>query len=177
MSRKDDAVHRVVEHHVQPLHRTHRGDLWHAQARAVVGQPDVAAHLVAHLVQRGAHQAKVLLRGIGAAKAFGGGAKGHVVQQALAGGADHRNDVGTLLGGRTRLLDVFVDVAGGHDQVEPGRAGLHQVSAACAGDGRAAPQCARTSYGPGSVQRARACCSLCGQASVSVPAATAWATC
>jgi hypothetical protein len=121
---EDDAVHRVVEHHVQPLHGAHGGDLGHAQARAVVGQPDVAPELGAHLVQRGAHEAEVLLRGVGAAKAFGGGAIGHVVQQALAGGADHGHDVGALLGGGAGLHDVFKDVAGGHDEVQPRQTGV-----------------------------------------------------
>jgi hypothetical protein len=101
--------------------RPHGGDLGHAQARAVVRQPDVALQLVAHLVQRGAHEAEVLLRGIGAAKTFGGGAIGHVVQQALAGGPDHGHDVGALLGGGARLHDVFKDVAGGHDEIQPRR--------------------------------------------------------
>ena len=123
---KDDAVHRVVEHHVQPLHRAHGGDLGHAQARTVVGQADVAADLGAYFVQRGAHQAKVLLRGVGAAKAFGGGAIRHIVQQTLAGGTDHGDDVGALFCGRARLHHVFMDVAGGDDQVQPRRFALAQ---------------------------------------------------
>ena len=44
---EEDPVHRVVEHHVEPLEPGQRGDLGHAQAGGVVGQPDVAAELLA----------------------------------------------------------------------------------------------------------------------------------
>src|SRR3712207_8864478 len=37
-------------------------------------------------------------------------------------GADDGDDVGTRAGGRLGLRDVLVDVAGGHDQVDPGTA-------------------------------------------------------
>ena len=40
---EQDAVHRVVEHHVQPLQPGQRGDLRHAQPGRVVGQPHVPA--------------------------------------------------------------------------------------------------------------------------------------
>ena len=73
--------------------------------------------LLRHLVTE---RLQVLLRGIGSAKALGGGAERHVVEQALAGGADHGNDVGPLLCRGARLDHVLVDVAGGHDQIEPG---------------------------------------------------------
>ena len=36
---------RVVEHHVEPLEAGQGRDLGHAQARGVVGEPDVAAEL------------------------------------------------------------------------------------------------------------------------------------
>ena len=117
---EDDAVHRVVEHHVEPLHGAHGGDLRHTQARAVVGQADVAAYSCAHLVKGGAHQPEVLLGCEGAAKAFSGGAVRHVVEQALTGGADHGDDVGALFGSGARLLHVLEDIACGHDQVQPG---------------------------------------------------------
>ena len=44
---EEDPVHRVVEHHVEPLEAGQRRDLRHAQAGGVVGQPDVAAELPA----------------------------------------------------------------------------------------------------------------------------------
>ena len=44
---EQDPVHRVVEHHVEPLEPGQRGDLRHAQAGRVVGQPHVAAELLA----------------------------------------------------------------------------------------------------------------------------------
>ena len=44
---EEDPVHRVVEHHVEPLEAGQGGDLGHAQAGGVVGQPDVAAELPA----------------------------------------------------------------------------------------------------------------------------------
>ena len=34
---EEDAVERIVEHHVEPLERAHRRDLRHAEAAAVVG--------------------------------------------------------------------------------------------------------------------------------------------
>ena len=116
---EEDAVHRVVEHHVEALETGQRGDLGHAQAGGVVGQPDVAAELPAGLVEGGAHQPEVLLGGIGAGEALPGGALGHVVQQRLAGRPDHRDHVGTLAGGLLGLRDVLVDVTGRDDQVDP----------------------------------------------------------
>ena len=116
---EQDPVHRVVEHHVQPLEPGQRGDLRHAQPGGVVGQPDVAAELLAGLVERGPHEPEVLLRRVGAGEALPGRALGHVVEQRLAGGADHRDHVGALAGGRLGLRDVLVDVAGRDDQVDP----------------------------------------------------------
>lgn len=117
---EQDAVQGVVQHDVQALEGAHGGDLGHAQAGAVVAHADVAAQLLAHLVHGLTHQAEVLLGGVGAAEALGGGAVGHVVQQGLAGGADDGDDVGALAGGGGGLHHVLIDVAGGHDQVDPG---------------------------------------------------------
>ena len=117
---EQDAVQSVVQHHVQTLQSAHGGDLGHAQAGAIVAQADVAVLLLAHLVQRSAHQAEVLLGGVGAAEALGGSAVRHVVQQGLAGGTDDSDDVGTLLGASLSLNDILVDVAGGHDDIQVG---------------------------------------------------------
>ena len=116
---EEDPVHRVVEHHVEPLEAGQGRDLGHAQAAGVVGQPDVAAELLRGLVERRPHEPEVLLRGVGAGEALAGRALGHEVEQALPGRADHRDDVGALAGGGLRLRDVLVDVAGGDDQVDP----------------------------------------------------------
>ena len=59
---------------------------------------------LANLVQSGAHEAEVFLRGVGAAEAFGGGAIRDVVQQALSGGTDNGYYVRALLGGGLSLL-------------------------------------------------------------------------
>ena len=120
---EEDAVHRVVEHHVEPLEPGQRRDLRHAEPGGVVGEPDVAPELATGLVERGAHQAEVLLGGVGAGEALAGRALGHEVEQGLAGRADHRDHVGALAGGVLGLRDVLVDVAGRHDQVDPGLAG------------------------------------------------------
>ena len=40
---EEDPVHRVVEHHVEPLEPGQGGDLGHAEPGGVVGEPDVAA--------------------------------------------------------------------------------------------------------------------------------------
>ena len=117
---EQDAVQSVVEHHVQALQSAHGGDLGHTQAGAVVAQPDIAVLLLAHLVQSRAHQAEVLLGGIGAAEALGGGAVRHIVQQGLAGGTDDGDDVGALLGTGLGLDNILVDIAGGHDDVQVG---------------------------------------------------------
>ena len=116
---EEDAVHRVVEHHVEPLETGQRRDLGHAQPAGVVGQPHVAAELLARLVERGPHQPEVLLGGVGAGEALAGRALGHVVEQGLAGRPDHRDHVGALAGRLLRLRDVLVDVAGRDDQVDP----------------------------------------------------------
>src|SRR5674476_119152 len=47
---EDDAVHGVVEHHVEALQRAHGGDLGHAEATGVVAQADVAAELGADVI-------------------------------------------------------------------------------------------------------------------------------
>ena len=137
---EEDPVHRVVEHHVEPLEPGQRRDLRHAQAAGVVGQPHVAAQLAARVVERGAHQPEVLLGRVGAGEALAGGALRHVVEQRLAGGADHRDHVGALACGLLGLRDVLVDVAGRDDQVDPrlpgGVADLARRAARARGDGR-----------------------------------------
>ena len=124
---EDDAVHAVVQHHVQPLEAGQRGDLRHAQAGGVVREPDVTAELAARLVQRRSHQPEVLLRGVGAGEAFPRRALGHVVQQRLAGRPDHGDDVGALARRGLCLRDVLVDVAGSDDQVDPRLARLGRL--------------------------------------------------
>ncbi len=116
---EQDPVHRVVEHHVEPLQAAEHGDLRHAQARRVVGQPDVPADLLRHVVERRPHDPEVLLRGVRAREPVVRGAFRHVVQQRLPGRADHRDDVGARAGGVLRLDDVLVDVTGRDDQVDP----------------------------------------------------------
>ena len=120
---EEDAVHRVVEHHVEPLEAGQDGHLGHAEARGVVGQPDVAAQLLAGLVERGPHEPEVLLGGVGAGEPLAGGTLGDEVEQGLPGGPDHGDDVGAGPRGGLRLRDVLVDVAGRDDEVDPGRAG------------------------------------------------------
>ncbi len=115
---EDDAVHGVVQHHVEALERAHGGDLRHAEAAGVVAEADVAAELLADLVEGGAHEAEVLLRRVGAAEALGGLAEGHVVEQALRRGADDGDHVGAGACGRLGLGGVLVDVAGGDDHVD-----------------------------------------------------------
>ncbi len=116
---EEDPVHRVVEHHVEPLEAGQGGDLGHAEAGGVVGEPDVAAQLLRRLVEGRPHQAEVLLGGVGAGEPLTGGAFGHEVEQRLPGRPDHRDDVGALAGCGLGLRDVLVDVAGGDDQVDP----------------------------------------------------------
>ena len=121
---EQDAVQGVVEYHIKTFQRTHGGDLRHVETRAVVAEADVAAHLLAYLIQSLAHDAEVLLGGEGTAEAFGSGAVGHIVEQALARGADHGDDVGTLTGTGLGLHHVLVDVTRSHDDVEIGLAAL-----------------------------------------------------
>ena len=117
---EEDAVHRVVEHHVEPLEAGEGRDLGHAQAARVVREPHVAPELLARLVEGRPHEAEVLLRGVGAGVPLAGRALGHEVEQALPGGADDGDDVGALARGVLGLRDVLVDVAGGDDEVDPG---------------------------------------------------------
>ena len=116
---EEDAVHRVVEHHVEPLEAGQGGDLGHAQPARVVGQPDVAAEVLARLVEGGPHEPEVLLGGVRAREALAGGAFGHVVQEGLARGADDGDDVGALPRRGLGLRDVLVDVPSGDDEVDP----------------------------------------------------------
>ena len=100
----------------------------------VVGELEVAPEPARLVVERLAHDAEVLLGGVGAAVPLGGGAVRDVVEERLGGGADHRDDVGAGLGRRPGLLHVVVDVAGGDDQVLVGprarpQLGLERVAA------------------------------------------------
>ena len=144
---EEDPVHRVVQHHVQPVQPRQRGDLGHAQPGGVVGQPDVAAQLAPDVVQRGPHQPEVLPGRVGAGVALPGGSLRHVVQQALPRGADHRDHVRPGPGGGLGLRDVLVDVAGGDDQVDPGPP--RRVAEALDQPGAG---------GPAAVDPAHACC-------------------
>ena len=137
---EEDAVHGVVEQHVEPLVGRAEGDLRHAQAGRVVGQLDVALQPPALLVQRLAHDAEVLLRGVGAAVALGGGAVGHVVEQRLRRAADDGDDVGAGLGRRPGLVDVVVDVAGRDDDVLVRRSRHGELRAKRVALGNASPQ-------------------------------------
>ncbi len=115
---EDDAVERVVQHHVEALERAHRRDLGHAEARAVVHQAHVPADLGLDGVERRAHQAEVLLGGERAAEARRRRAVGHVVEQRLRRRADDRDALGAGARGRLGLDDVLVDVPGGDDRIE-----------------------------------------------------------
>ncbi len=117
---EQNAVQGVVEHHIQTFECAHYGDLGHAEARAVVAQADVAADLFAYFVQSLAHDAEVLLGGERTAESLGRRAVGHVVEQALARGADYGDDVGALSGCGLCLYDIFVDVTRRYDYVEVG---------------------------------------------------------
>ena len=117
---EQDAVERIIEHHVKSLKCTHYGYLGHTQAGAVVAQADVASYLLSHLVQGLAHDSEILLCGIGAAEALGSGSVRHIVQQGLTGGADDGDDVGTLTCGGLGLHHVLVDVARSHDHIDIG---------------------------------------------------------
>ena len=90
---------------------------------------------LADLVKRLAHDAEVLLGGEGAAEALGRGAIGHIVQKALAGGADNGDHVGALACSCLGLYHVLIDVTRCHDDVEVGLGaltdGLEVVLAAC----------------------------------------------
>ncbi len=120
---EEDPVHRVVQHHVEALEARQRGDLGHAEPGGVVRQADVAAQLPRDVVESGAHEAEVLLRGVRARIALTSRALGDVVEQRLPGRANDGDDVRPLAGRSLRLRDVLVDVAGGDDQVDPRPAG------------------------------------------------------
>ena len=74
--------------------------------------------LLADLVERGAHQAEILLRGIGAAEALGRCAIGDIVQQRLTRGTDDGDDVRALLCARLGLDNILIDIAGRDDDVQ-----------------------------------------------------------
>ena len=136
---EEDTVEGVVEHHVESLERAHDGYLGHAQAGTVVAQADIAADLLAHLVQGLAHDAEVLLGSIGAAEPFGSGSVRHIVQQGLAGGTDDRDDVGALTCGGLGLHHILVDVAGGHYHIEVGLGALADLAQVFLAAGAAGP--------------------------------------
>ena len=115
---EQNAVQRIVQHHIQTLQSAHSGNLRHAQAGAIVAQADVAMLFLAHYVQSGTHQAEVLLRSVGAAEALRGCTVRHIVQQGLAGGADHGNDISALLCGRLSLRNILIDITGSHDDIQ-----------------------------------------------------------
>ena len=119
MSREEDAVHRVVEHHVEPLESRHGRDLRHAEAGRVVDQADITPQLLGDVVQRRPHEPEVLLRGVRAGIPLAGRPLGHEVQQRLPGRPDDGDDVGALAGRGLGLRDVLVDVTGRHEQVDP----------------------------------------------------------
>ena len=123
---EQDPVHRVVEQHVEPLERRGRGDLRHAQPAGVVGEHHVAPEPLRSLVERGAHDAKVLLRRVRSAEAFGRRAVRHVVDQRLRGRADHRDDLRAGLRGGDGGGAVLVDVAAGDDHVQQRRLAQRQ---------------------------------------------------
>ncbi len=114
---KEDAVHRVVEQHVEPLDGRHPRDLRHAEARRVVRLQDVAPAVLARLVEGAPDDLEVLLRRERAAVALGRRAVRHVVEQRLRRRADDRDDVGSGARGGLRLHGVVVDVAGRDDDV------------------------------------------------------------
>ena len=79
--------------------------------------------LLGPLVHRLAHDAEVRLGGERAAVALGGGPEGDVVEQALRGRADHRDDVPAGLRHGLGVDDVLVHVAGGREHVAQRRRG------------------------------------------------------
>ena len=121
---KEDPVHRVVQHQIEPLERPARRDLGHAQARGVVGEAHVPADLPHHLVERGPYAAEVGLGRERPAEALGGLAVGDVVEQALRGRADDGDHVGAGPRRGLGLARVLMDVARGDDHVEPRGLGI-----------------------------------------------------
>ena len=101
-------------------------DLRHAESAGVVGEHDVAAELLADLVERRAHDAEVGLRRIRAAEAFGRRAERDEVEQRLSGRANDRDDLRAGFGRRDRRGAIFVDVAAGNDDVEQRRRQLRK---------------------------------------------------
>jgi len=123
-----DAVQGVVEHHVQPLEGTHGSNFRHTEARAVIDKPHVAPQFLSYLVEGFAHDAEILLRGVSAAEALGGGTVGNIIQQALGRGADDGDNLGSLQCRSLRLNDVFIYIACGDDAVKVGNFLLIQVT-------------------------------------------------
>ena len=103
------------------------GDLRHAQAARVIGEHDVTAEPLGDLVERFAHDAKVLLRRVRAAEPFGRRAKRNEVEQRLPGRANDRDDLRARLGRGDRGRAIFVDIAARDDHVEQRRRQLRKL--------------------------------------------------
>jgi hypothetical protein len=69
------------------------GDLRHAKSGAVIAKPDISSHFLADLVQGFPHEPEIFLGGVGSSEALRGGSVGDIVQQALGGGPDDRDDI------------------------------------------------------------------------------------
>ena len=117
---EQDAVEGIVQHNVEAFESAHDGDFGHAETRAVVAEADITAYLFSHLVEGLAHDAEVLLGGEGAAEPFSGGAIRHIVEERLARGTNHCNNVGSLTGTSLGLYHIFINITRGHDDVEIG---------------------------------------------------------
>ena len=85
--------------------------------------------LLRPLVERLAHDPEVRLRRERAAVALGRRAVGHVVEQALGGRADHRDDVPAGFGDREAVDDVLVHVPGRGQHVAQRRRALAEALA------------------------------------------------
>ena len=115
---EEDAVQRIVEHHVEPLERAHRGDLRHAEAAAIVGQQHIPVDTLTDLIERGSHDPEVGLRRVGPAEALGRLTVRNEVEQRLAGAPNDGDDIGTLHRGRLALHGILEDVSRRDDDIE-----------------------------------------------------------
>ena len=123
---EQNAVHRVVEQHVEPLERADRRDLRHAQTACIIREQDVTAEPLRDLVQRGAHDGEVRLRRIRAAETLGRGPERNEVEQRLAGRPNYRDDLCARLGRGHRRGAVLVNIPAGDDHVEQRRRQLRK---------------------------------------------------
>ena len=115
---EEDAVQRIVQHHVEPLERPHRRDLRHAESRAVVDEADGSVELTLELVEGRSHDPEVLLRRERPPETRGRRAERDVVEERLRGRPDHGDALRAGSRGGLRLDDVLVDVSGGDDRIE-----------------------------------------------------------